>query len=223
MSTRRKEQQKPKESVHEELDEMFNQVPFVDRVKLQLISWQYKMESPMFKMLFDKKYRYDRYQAITQKQRKFKNRSQFKSYVFSNYNDFNLDCIEYLNFLPKTKPKTEEVVEEQKEVGSQEEEKHDNILLLNKILHDHMDVYKIECVSKGFLATLIGYLFLWLPFKILNQKVFCGIVFPGIATTLAAIYQRGIKFKEYEMQVDRLYKDELRRYDDFFREESYDD
>ena len=48
-------------SVESELNELFNQIPFWERVKLQMVAFQYRKETPLFKMLFDKKFRKDRY------------------------------------------------------------------------------------------------------------------------------------------------------------------
>ena len=86
----RKENQKTQESVETELNEMFNQIPFWERVKLQMVAFQYRKETPMFKMLFDKKFRFERYNEILSNKKKFKNKSQFKSYIFTNFNQFDI-------------------------------------------------------------------------------------------------------------------------------------
>ena len=111
----------------------------------------------MFKMLFDHKFRYDRYRAITEHRSKFKNRAQFRSYVYSNYNDFEVGSIQYMNTFPKSKSNNDsepdqnlkdKLSKEKIESQSQEGENEPNILLRNKILKNYTTVFKLECISK---------------------------------------------------------------------------
>ena len=87
------------DSVQSEIDDMFNQMTFWDRVYLQLVSMQYRSEKPMFKMLFDHKYRPERFEFITTQQKKFRNKTLFRSYVYTNLNEFSLESTEYMKFI----------------------------------------------------------------------------------------------------------------------------
>mmetsp|Transcript_16566 Transcript_16566/g.14464 ORF Transcript_16566/g.14464 Transcript_16566/m.14464 type:complete len:173 (+) Transcript_16566:20-538(+) len=147
----------PTRDVKEELDSMFNQVPFWDRVKLQMTTFQYNKESPMYKMLFDHKFRYERYIAITKERNSFKNRSQFRSYIYSNYNVFPAECIEYMNFNTSLLDNNYDL---KNDLPNEIEENNEpNILIRNRILRYYTRTYKMECLSKVFGGVWIAYLF----------------------------------------------------------------
>ena len=210
-------------NVKKDIDQMFNQVPFWDRVKLQIVTYQYKKESPMFKMMFDRKYRNGRYQLITSNEKTFKNKSQFRSHVYTNHNDFPLTCTEYmnLNILKKLRAQNRKTEDEQVE-EEHPEDTTQNVLLQNKILKHHTEVLQVEMMSYTWVLTLIGYVFLSIPFKIMNKRVWLSIAVPGMFWSMLALIHRSIKFKEYEMQVAQLYKKERTKYEEFFMEERYD-
>ena len=81
---------------------MFDNTSFVHKIKLIMIHSQYKKETPLFKMIFDKKFRHDRYTAISTERKNFKNRTSFRSSIFEKYNDFKLDCLSHMSFESKS-------------------------------------------------------------------------------------------------------------------------
>ena len=64
------------------------ELSFLDKIKLRLVSYQYRKETPLFKMLFDRLFRYDRFYEIAINKRTYKSRFQHKSYINSKYNEF---------------------------------------------------------------------------------------------------------------------------------------
>ena len=50
-----------------------------------------------------------------------------------------------------------------------------------------------------------------------------GLLVPGILANVCCVYARTVKFRDYEMQIQPLYKKELAHYKRFFHDEGYDD
>jgi len=65
-------------------DEEMRMTP-IDNFKMFLTKRQYNKSSIMFRLIFDKKYRPDRFNAIVNKQEKFRNKNEFRTYVMNNY------------------------------------------------------------------------------------------------------------------------------------------
>ncbi len=54
---------------------------FVERMKLKLVQIQYKKETLIFRMFFDKYYRPERYNTIVNKMDDYKNINEFRTHV----------------------------------------------------------------------------------------------------------------------------------------------
>ena len=191
-----------------------------------MVAFQYRKETPMFKMLFDKKFRFERYNEILSNKKKFKNKSQFKSYIFTNFNQFDISWTEYMEFFTafKTMQKSKLKIGDIEELKVNDEaEKSKNILLENKYLSYYSGIYKIEQVAKLSLLSLVAYIFLCIPFNILHQKALIAIVSPGMLWTGISIHARTIKKRDYEMKILPLYVQEYKKYEEFFVEEGYDE
>ena len=50
-----------------------------------------------------------------------------------------------------------------------------------------------------------------------------GLLIPGIFANVLCVYARTIKFNEYQLQIDNLYRKEIAKYKRFFHDEGYDD
>ena len=106
--------------------------------------------------------------------------------------------------MQKSKLKLEEDKEEPKEIDDNTK----NILLENKFLSYYSGIYKIEQLGKASLLSLIAYIFLWIPFRILNQKALLAIVTPGLMSMSISMHARTIKKRDYEMKILPLYWEE---------------
>ena len=73
----------------------------VQRMKLKLVSIQYKKETLIYRMFFDKYYRPERYDAIVNHMDDYRNINEFRTYVIQKFYKFPLRATEYLTFRPK--------------------------------------------------------------------------------------------------------------------------
>ncbi len=69
-----------------ELERLFGphdeeELTFIQRMKLKLINIEYKKETLIFRMFFDKHYRPERFAAIVNKMDEYKNINQFRTFV----------------------------------------------------------------------------------------------------------------------------------------------
>ena len=75
---------------------------FADRMKLKLVSIQYRKETLIFRMFFDKYYRPDRYNEIVNNMDKFNNINEFRTHVIQRYYKFPLKAVKKLTLWPNT-------------------------------------------------------------------------------------------------------------------------
>lgn len=66
---------------------------FVDRMKLKLVSIQYRKETLIFRMFFDKYYRPERHNEICNNMDKFKNINEFRTHVIQKHYKFPLRAV----------------------------------------------------------------------------------------------------------------------------------
>ena len=69
-------------------------------MKLKLVSIQYKKETLIFRMFFDKHFRPERYNTIVNKMDDYRNINEFRTHVIQNYYKFPLSAIERLTIRP---------------------------------------------------------------------------------------------------------------------------
>ena len=93
MSTAKKQSE-----VDEEMERMFGPedefgLNPLDKMRLKLVQKQYKKSNLIYRMIFDKNYRPDRYNCIVNTQQKFRNINEFRTYVMSKYYTFPITSI----------------------------------------------------------------------------------------------------------------------------------
>ncbi|CAI2379562.1 unnamed protein product [Moneuplotes crassus] len=217
-----------KENISKELEEMFDQTPFWDRIKLQYAVNRYNKESPRYKMIFDHKFRYERYKFITSHSRRTKGRSKFRSLVYSKYNDFPIECIHYMNFVgtaaddpsdnnDKESSKIPESVDNHFENPSEP-----NILIRDKLLKSFSRMHKLELLCKFINLGFFGFMFACIPMQKLNRKAFLSISIPVVVINLFSLGLRVIKGEEYNNLIDEHYFEQAQAYEYLFCEERYE-
>ena len=88
-----------------ELERLFGpheeeQLTFVQRMKLKLIQIEYRKETLIYRMFFDKHFRPERYNTIVNKMDEYRNINEFRTHVIQNYYKFPLSAIERLTVRP---------------------------------------------------------------------------------------------------------------------------
>lgn len=76
---------------------------FIERVKLGLITNQYKKETLLYRIFFDRMYRPERFNLIMNKMDDFKNINEFRTFVMHKHSSFPYKCVQNFSFLPKLK------------------------------------------------------------------------------------------------------------------------
>ncbi len=90
---------------NQELERLFGpqdqvSLGFVDRMRLKLIQIEYRKETLIFRMFFDKYYRPERFNEIVNNMDKYNNINEFRTHVIQNHYKFPLKAAQKLNIWP---------------------------------------------------------------------------------------------------------------------------
>ena len=175
-------------SVKDELSTMFEDQSQLDQIKLQMIVYQYKNETPLFQMIFDKRYRLERYQAINDLRYKYRNKAAFKSDIFTNHSVFPMKAAYALDTFYRRNKGFE-----------QSEDLDRNVLIENKFMNHFNAVYKCEIIYKVEFALGMLYLgYSGLKRNINYNILFGAFMFPGFVLNAFAMYSRKHIYMEYD-------------------------
>eukprot|EP00347_Sterkiella_histriomuscorum_P008306 403345593 len=100
------EQQKKVSEAQSELERLYGpkeleNLDFIERVKLGLVKNQYKKETLLYRIFFDKMYRPERFNIIMNKMDDFNNINEFRTFVMQKFSFFPFRCIQNLSLFPK--------------------------------------------------------------------------------------------------------------------------
>ena len=78
----------------------------MDKIKLKLVELQYKKETLIFRMFFDKHFRPDRFKDIVENMDNYKNINEFRTYIINRYHAFPVNVIKNLKLIKtQSRPK----------------------------------------------------------------------------------------------------------------------
>ena len=175
------------------------EISFTDSILIKLIRRQYEKSSVTYRMFFDKRYRPERYQCMTEQISKHKNINEFRTYVLHNHYRFPKSCVTML----RGKPESAGLILEQ----SDESGAYANILLESQLLKYYNRVYLSEQMLYPWMIVTIGFVAKQIITRKLDYgKVFNFCVAPGILLSGCNLYARNYGNSEREKQLTEKYE-----------------
>ncbi|CDW74859.1 UNKNOWN [Stylonychia lemnae] len=206
-----------------------------ERLKLSLVQNQYKKETLLYRIFFDKMHRPERFNTIMNQMDEFNNINEFRTFVMQKHQSFPLKYIQKFQVLPRLwqnssnneDPKRQLIKEVQSgdvfvENVEEGEKRGGNILMEKKYMNLYNSVYKLELFLYLLVGNLFAYMAIGLYTKTFNRNFMMGLLIPGMMANAGCMYIRLVKQKEYEMVMGPHYAQELMRYRKFFIDEGYD-
>ena len=188
-----------------------------DKLRLRLISKQYYRSNLYYRMFFDKHYRPERFDVIVNKQSQFKNKNEFRTYVTDKFNRFPLKST---SFLQKGGYKQDFA----QKIEDNDDETRQNPLLEKRLMRSYNRCFLAEIGLYGVLAGTIVYFGIGGYTGHFNIKFAnWALILPGLCLSASTYYVRTRHNREFEQQLQEIYKEEHAKYDRFFRDAGYED
>lgn len=189
-----------KKDIENEVNKLFEKESAFEKLKQSFKVVQYKKESLIYKVLYDKYFRPKRYEAIIKQQISHKNINEFRSFIAKKYDTF--PDIQFSNTSNENIQNSTELVE------------RDFLNYYNKI-------YKVELFVYFWLGQIIFYMGASILTKTMNKKIALGLIFPGFFANIYTIYARNVNFRKYEEKLKPEINEDLEKYRRFFSKQLY--